>query len=255
MGHIRLGRLPKRRSWNQVCELLSSSSSDTKGIAVSLSKAARNGLMQDENQRGLFSTLRYLIKLVHASTTNDFNNALKDIGIHVDPQESGMIALGHILEAIRANFHKAEGSSYLDNIATTSFQETLTKTVQQHAQTLFGCSLEDVKSAFRKYSTKNKFGEIARLFFSAYLTRTFQSLIDRAISEYVGKGRNFNDANTVLEFQNALKTYCWDVSKIVEDFSGGWYSKHQWEGTLSDDEIKRFSSYSLKKLLSEIGGQ
>jgi hypothetical protein len=254
MGHIRLGRLPKRKTWNQVCDLLSSSS-DAKNIANSLSKAAKNGLLQEENQRGLFHTLRYLINLVNASTTDAFDKALSDIDIQVSPQESGMASLGHILEKIRSTVQEAEGSSCLDSIAATAFQETLTKTVQENAQTLFGCSVDDVKIAFRQYSTKTKFGEIARLFFSAYLTRTFQSLIDRAISEYIGKGRNFKEAGDVLEFQNALKTYCWDVSKIVEDFSGGWYSKHQWEGTLTDDEIKRFSSYSLKKILSEIGRQ
>lgn len=254
MGHIRLGRLPKRKNWNQVCDLLSSSS-DSKNIAYSLSKAASNGLLQEDNQIGLFHTLRYLIKLVNASTTDAFDRALDDIDIHISSQDSGMSALGRILEKITSSVGQTEGSSYLDSIAATAFQETITKTVQQNAQTLFGCSVDDIKNAFRNYSTKTKFGEISRLFFSAYLSRTFQSLIDRAISEYIGQGRNFKQAGEVLEFQEALKTYCWDVSKIVEDFSGGWYSKHQWEGTLSDDEIKRFSNYSLKKLLSEIGRQ
>ncbi len=254
MGHIRLGKLPKRKNWSQVCDLLSSSS-DTKNIADSLSKAAKNSLLQENNQKGLFYTLRYLIKLVNASTTDAFDTALNNIDIQITSQDSGISVLGHIAEKIKSTVSESEGSSYLDNIAATAFQETLTKTVQQNAQTLFGCSVDDIKNAFRKYSTKTKFGEIARLFFSAYLTRTFQSLIDRAVSEYVGQGRNFKQAEDVLEFQNALKTYCWDVSKIVEDFSGSWYSKHQWEGTLSDDEIKRFSNYSLKKLLSEIGSQ
>lgn len=255
MGHIRLGRLPKRRSWNQVCELLSSSSTDVRNIAVSIAKAARNGLLEDDNQKSIFLTLKYLIQLVHASTIDDFSSALESISVQIDPEESGMVVLGRILESLKQSIRETERSSYLNTIAATSFQETLAKTVQQHAQTLFGCSIDDVKSAFRQYSSRNKFGQIARELFSAYITRIFQSIIDRTISEHVGSDRTFIDVNHVIEFQNALKTYCWDVSKIVEDFSGGWYSKHQWEGTLTDDEIKRFSSFALKKLLSEIGSQ
>jgi hypothetical protein len=252
LGHIRLGRLPKRKNWIQVCELLSSESINSQALAVSISKAAQNSLLRDENQRGLFQTVRYLIRLVQASRTEDFSGALKDIGIVFDQEESGMVLLGHILEKIKDDIHQNKGNSHLDSIASTAFQETLTKTIHQYAQTLFGCSIEDVRSAFKRYSSKNKFGEIARLLFSTYLTRIFQYTIDRAISENVGVGKKFNDVNSVLEFQKAIKTYCWDISKIVEEYSGGWYSKHEWEGTLSDAEIKRFTSYALKKLLSEI---
>ena len=65
-------------------------------------------------------------------------------------------------------------------------------------------------------------------------------------------GAVFRTSDDISEFQGRLRSYCWDVSKIVEDYSGGWYSKKAWEGRLTQEDARGFTSYAVEKLLSEL---
>ena len=55
------------------------------------------------------------------------------------------------------------------------------------------------------------------------------------------------------EFNEALQTYCQQSSKIVEEFSGGWFSKTKFiEKEITPEKTKGFLHVAFKKLLSEL---
>ena len=251
MGHIRIGKLPKRRNWLQVCELLETGASIPR-LSNQISKNVMRTILNEGNQTAVFHCLKFLIRLTYASKSNDFINELTSIGVNVSQGDSGTKLLSKIINKLSEIVAESPTRSHLDTIAVYSLNETLTQTILKESNTLFGCSIEDVKNVFKKYSTRVRFGKLSRLFFSNYLNRIFQSLIDRTISDYVGTDKQFKDVNNVIKFQESLGIYCWEVSKIVEDYSGGWFSKHAWEGTINDEEIKRYVRYSFKKLLTEL---
>jgi len=65
---------------------------------------------------------------------------------------------------------------------------------------------------------------------------------------------DFVPAMSFPDSRSGLRNYCWDVSKIVQDYSGGWYSKAVWEKRLNLPEARKFTSYAIEKLLSEVVG-
>ncbi|HZA25431.1 MAG TPA: hypothetical protein VFA32_23025, partial [Dehalococcoidia bacterium] len=59
------------------------------------------------------------------------------------------------------------------------------------------------------------------------------------------------------QFLDALDLHARQSARIVEDFAGGWYSRHNWEsrGEVSREETQRFMAYALRKLRAELKQQ
>ena len=61
------------------------------------------------------------------------------------------------------------------------------------------------------------------------------------------------DAQRVA-FQHALAQHTFEASRIVQEFSGGWYGKTVWQKQALDQAaIDRFTHYAFKKMRSELG--
>ncbi len=86
------------------------------------------------------------------------------------------------------------------------------------------------------------------------MSRTLRALIDRELANHVSATSDLSSVESSLEFMQALDTHAWQSARIVEEFAGGWYSKHNWEskGEISPDEAQRFVGYALRKLRAEL---
>ncbi len=92
--------------------------------------------------------------------------------------------------------------------------------------------------------------ELGRRFFSEYTYRSLRYALERELGMGLALDSAFKDSQDLSEFHGRLRSYCWDVSKIVEEYSGGWYSKRTWTGQLGLDDARGFTNYAIEKLLS-----
>ena len=95
---------------------------------------------------------------------------------------------------------------------------------------------------------------MARHFFSGYFDRFLRYFVDKEISNHIGPNRSLNSLDAEKAFTDALKVYTWQSSKIIEEYAGGWYSKHNWEfeGDITPEDARRINSYGLEKFRMEL---
>lgn len=104
-----------------------------------------------------------------------------------------------------------------------------------------------------KYSTSTQVAHLGREYFSQYMFNSFSFTLEKELANSLSSEGRFQNSNDIQGFKQKLKQYCWDVSKIVEDFSGGWYGKQSFEGNIANKKkTKDFTSYAMTKLLSEV---
>jgi hypothetical protein len=256
MGHVRVGCLPKKWGWEQVISALSTgSASGSEGESDLISQAAQaaNRTLSDAKYQGSVALAYWtFVDLAAASRTGDLLTHLGEQGVQIPERPTGLTLLKLISTTLEKTVRARGASSALDEIALQTFDAVVLSTARSGSETLFGCSVESVQTAFRELSTKAGVADIGRRFFSEYTFRALRLALEKELARSLGKGGRFNTSNELSRFEERLKTYCWDVSKIVEDYSGGWYSKALWEQRLTLAEARNFTSYAIQKLLSEL---
>jgi hypothetical protein len=256
MGHLRLGRLYKSRKWVEVIDLLDHDDLSVPQISAATVRAAEKELLK----LGTNPVLNYCFWLLVHITTSAKNNKLKSqleqIGIKPDQISTTFTLISSLGDVIRNKSTEYDEINIFSEITNLTFRQTLTETIASQPKSLFGSSFEDIQNACSSYSSEKQFGLLARKFFSNLLSRSFTYFINKELSNHIGPEHVLANTESAIQFNNALNNYSYLTSKIVEDFAGGWYSKHNWEtgGRISEEESLKFIAYALKKLRMESEG-
>ena len=252
MGHIRVGRLPKTRGWRQVIALLDSSDSSSSEVAAATAKAAKDFFSQKRSDPALVFSYWILTQITSRAKNENYLKEIKKMGLDISSSKDAFDFLGRITTFTRRQI-KLRGETFpISELAQLSLREVLTETIGQQSQTLFGTTQEDIILACRKYSTPNQFAKLARLYFAKVLNRALQFFISKESPNRIGLDRKFEDISDLSNFNLALEAYCYQSAKIVEKFAGGWYSKRNWQGEISENDAKGFVSVAIEKLRAEI---
>jgi hypothetical protein len=80
------------------------------------------------------------------------------------------------------------------------------------------------------------------------------SFLSRSLTHHIGEGQRFTTLSQQAEFTKALASHCREAARIVEEFSGGWFSKKNWETgrAITREDIAAFTGYAMKKLVDEL---
>ena len=253
MGHIRLGRLPKTYKWKQVVESLAFSGSSLPEIVSLTSQASEKVLTSSKYIDGLANCYWLFTNIAQASRTDDFIQNLNEIGINILEKDSGVNVLKKIFDYASTGLKNTGSNTVLDQIAIDSFKSAFHNTISQESISLFGCDIASIQRAFKKYSSSNQISKLGREYFSQYMYKSFSFALEKELTNSMSENGRFQSSKDIQEFDKRLKQYCWDVSKIVEDFSGGWYGKHSFEGDIKNKKkVAAFTSHAITKLLSEV---
>jgi len=256
MRHVRVGRLPKKWGWEQVISALSTESTlgaeDETAFVSHAALAANRTLSDAKHQESVALAYWTFVDLAAASRSGDLLVRIREQGVQIPERPAGVMLLKLISATLEKSVRAKGASSALDEIALQTFDSVVLTTARSGSETLFGCSVESVQTASRKLSTKAGVADMGRRFFSEYTFRALRLALEKELARSLGKGGRFSTRNELSKFEERLKTYCWDVSKIVQDYSGGWYSKALWKQRLTLTEARNFTSYAIQKLLSEL---
>ena len=252
MGHIRLGELPRTKKWRDVIALIGDGTATPYEVVFAITKAADDRLDALEDDRALPYLYWLLTRVTWLARTDTFLADLRVEGVRLPERLSGLNFLGQLGEMAAREVRRRCKPSVFSELAVRSFKEALGKAIHERANTLFGTTMEDIRRAFKATSSTREFSRVATDFFSGFLAGFFEFIISKESSNHVGWTRGFRDPTALAEFQQNLRGYCFQVTRILEDFSGEWYSKHNWLGDINEHEARRFVAYALTKIRSEL---
>lgn len=253
MGHIRLGVLPKSRKWNQVVGLIAGGA-DVEHIAAASADAAENSLDRASIDVGLAYAFWLLTQVPLAARRPDFPNRLRALGLDGLSDEPTLI---EIIAAFGREVDRRVGAkgrrTDLGEMAQHAASETLASLAGRELPSLFSPSPADVQRALAKLGSSDRFSLVSRDFFSRLTNRSLEYFLSRELSTHVGPGKRFAAIGEHTEFNAALDQHCREASRIIKEFSGGWYGKTLHEKKeISEDDARKFAHVAFKKLRAEL---
>lgn len=254
MGHIRLGRLPKSKSWSRVFAVLEGDSINPSDLAHATSIAAQQQFTALQGNRSINYCFWVLVRIVTAARTGDFSSELERLGIQTTGVTSGVGFVHQMGEAVQKGLRRRGDPTIFVRMAELSLREVLSANIVEQSNSLFGTGLKEIQAACRNISTQKRFGQVAQQFFAHFMSRSIRYITDKEISNYVGPDRALSSPDRVLKLQESLDRYCAESAKIVEEFAGGWFSKHNWEtnNNIPEDATAIFTAYALQKINMEL---
>jgi hypothetical protein len=252
VGHIRLGVLPKTKSWNRVVALLDAGALPDE-VARSSAIAANMAFKGASRDPLLLESLWLLMQTPLAARGPGYADDLRDLGF--SGGEPGSVAelqaslTGALDHAIRAR----GGRTDLGELAQMAAVESIAAAVQAQVPSLFSTTPDDVRVALARLASGNRFGRLMRDFVSRLSERTLDYYLSRELANHTGHGKRFANDDSRRAFDAAVALYCREASRIVEEFAGGWFGKqvHQGDG-LTREKAQRFAAYAFKKMRDEL---
>lgn len=253
MGHQRLGYLPRTRRWEQVVALLAGGA-EASQIANAAVRAAERMFARVHGDTGVVETLWLSLQLPLAARGDSFQAALRDRGLRVSDSPGLMEILSAFTSTVDARLSNNCGRSDLGEIAQLAAVETFAGLIAGRTQLLFDSGPDLIRQAFADLATTRQISILGRHFFARLMYRCLDFFLSRTLPEQLGPGRRFSTPAQVAAFSDALATHCGEAARIVEIFSGEWFSRHQWEtdGNITRTLVADFAHGSMQKLLAEL---
>ncbi|MFH1231736.1 MAG: hypothetical protein V1709_09600, partial [Planctomycetota bacterium] len=204
------------------------------------------------NDKGLLYSYWTLIQLTLRSRDEKFIPALKEKGIDISGVSDQFQLIAQVSEYVSNKIKESEKTTVFSEMAHLSLSSILTKRLSMETPNIFGATFEDTRLALKQLSTKDKFASLSKEFFAEFMQRSLNYFISTEISNHIGPSSRFRNIDDVSEFNSALSLYCLQSAKIVEEFSGGWYSKTEFEKGIGLKEVEGFIYVALKKLREEM---
>lgn len=253
MGHIRLGTLPRSKKWQDVVDLLGSEVS-LHEIAEAAAKASERDLSRASQDPRFQFISSLLVRLPLLARAPGFEKALTDLGVSENALSSVSGLLSGLEFAIDRESFRVGGTSDAGELAKSAFLETLSVQLRDHLPSLFEPTPQDIRAALGSFASGDGFAELSRDFFARLTYRSLDYYLSRELANHTGSHRRFATDAQRLAFQQALAQHTLEASRIVREFSGGWFGKTVWKTqSLNQEAINRFTRYAFKKMRSELG--
>jgi hypothetical protein len=246
MGHLLVGPLPKTRKWQEVVTLIASEA-DVPEVASSVLEASHKAFDNISNDPGLNLAFWLLLQLPLAAHEAHFSEALKAHGINVSETPGIFEIITAFRTAIENKLRADQSLTDIGEMALLSASESLASAILEKTESLFGRTPADVRHAFASLSKSREFAGFSRIFFSKFVNRYLSYFLSRELSNQVGVDGRFENIAEYGEFSYELDRHCWEITKIIEGFSGGWYAKAQAEG-LNKIKASGFLAHAFTKI-------
>jgi hypothetical protein len=93
---------------------------------------------------------------------------------------------------------------------------------------------------------------VAHAYFARVTERFLTYHLGRELARHVGGNGRFLTTDDHSEFLRKLATHCNEAAAITREFAGGWYSKANYAGEITEKKTRNFVRHALTKLRKEI---
>jgi hypothetical protein len=222
--------------------------SDPGQVASAVIAAAADAYRAAGDDPGVIESLRAMAILASSSRRDDFADALVALGYSARSQTDALGFLATVFSETEKRFGPMAGRTIFTEFAFGALREALTETVSQQTGSLFTTGIDEMRDAYRQFSTEKGFARLSRLFFARMLTRSLLYFTDREAANQLGQEHR-SEAG-LQSFNDAVGTYAFEASKIVEEYAGDWYSKKRWEGTV--ERTESMAARAMGKIADEL---
>jgi hypothetical protein len=221
-------------------------------VAEATMAAAEHGLELAARDKGVAHTVWLLARIVAAAREPDLVAALKQCSVNVpsDPTVTDVVA--GLSDAIDRHLTDKRSRTDLGEMAQMAAIEAVSATAGAAPKGLFGESGDATQAALRTFATDAGFRTLTHAFFTRFVERYLTYHLSRELSQHVGQNQRFADSIAHNEFLDRLRLHSSQVTSIVREFASGWYGKSRFETGLSEESARRFASYCITKIRSEV---
>jgi hypothetical protein len=251
MGHQRLGTLPRSKHWHQVVALISGGA-PLPAIAAATSLAAEKSMIDASTDAAARYSFWLLAKIPSAARENNFASALRRLGLDVPDHPVVTDVVCGFANAVDRHLAVHGVRTDFGEIAEQSAVEALYAVGSQQAHELFGVSAESTKGALSGFATVKQFAVLARDFFARLTRRHLDYYLSRELSNHVGPSQRFPSLREHRAFEQALDLHCREATRIIQEYSGEWLSKHNFEGGVDLRKAGGFVKYASQKIAGEL---
>ena len=252
MGHIHLGRLPRTRDWQAVVAALESGAGICTVAALS-AKAAETSLLGASGDPVFVEVTRLLVSIPHAAKETDFARALRRAGLIVPNAPTLHDILGAIERCLDLVPTTGRGRTDLGELAARGLLATISDVVGRDLPGLFSPTSEDLRLSFRKFAASGGMAVLSRAYFGNIVSASLSYWLDRTLSDQIGKGGQFGSIAYKSEFDRRLHLHAHEATRIIQEFSGGFVSKHMHDkGEFNVFSARDFGHICLKKIVEEL---
>jgi hypothetical protein len=256
MGHTRLGTLPCTRKWREVIDLIAAGADAAQVAEATLRVAELAFSYKYVSQDSGFNEAVWLIThLGLCAKATDPIQHLRDRGVDVSTQAT----LPGLMAALSESMDRATDSrgqrSDLGELAHRALVDAVGTTLRPKLDgQLFGVTPEVMRSALADLRKPREFAHLSRNFFSRLTRECMDYYLSQTLNAQVGGEHRFASTNEKHQFDEALAVHCREASRIVEDYSADWFSKHRYEedGEISRASIQGFASWAMRKMTDEL---
>jgi hypothetical protein len=220
-------------------------------LAGAVADATEIELDRAKGDPGLGYTTWLLTQLPLAARMPNFSARLGELGFERGAEQSVFSLVASFSKAVDRNLADRDRTD-LGELARQASTESLFSFVASGAPSLFGSTADDVQRELAHLATKERFSGLARDFFARLTFKILEYYISRELPKHVGPTKAIASIDGQITFRLALEKHCHEASAIVQEFVGGWFSKSNWQGTLSPTTAQNFADYALKKLRDEL---
>jgi hypothetical protein len=252
MGHNTLGVLPRTRYWKDVVRLLDDGAADSDVVAASACAAERE-LLTAASDPVFVEAVRLLLNIPVAARSEDFGQALRDIGVDVRHRPELLDLLAAVSERLDGVRRDTRVRSDFGELAARALTRTLSVSIGDALPALFGATPEDVQAVARKMSWSKGISGLTREFFGTLVAGTLSYWLDRTLALETGEARRFPTGAARNAFDGEVVRYAAEATRIIKEFSSGWYGKTlSREGGFGAKEAAIFGAVALKKTVSDL---
>jgi hypothetical protein len=183
---------------------------------------------------------------------HDFALELTRLGLVVVDSPTLLDVATAFSAAVDRHVAKRGCGTDLGEMAQLSAVESLTAIAGRELTDLFGEDAIRTRAALRGLGTVKQFAILARDFFSRLAGRQLDYFLSRELAQHVGLSSRFRSIRELNEFETALELHCREASRIIKEFSGQWFSKHTYEGGITEESAGHFAHVAFEKMREEL---
>jgi len=250
MGHMRIGFLPHTKQWNNIVDQLSLYGGDpvsVRQIADLTLSAIQNNFKKLSNDESIVKSIKFLITLSCSANQTQQLNFLNQNGVLIGDK----MTLLSILSSAKQYITTETGSLEINKMALDSAMKAIISFQKNHenGQLLLSGESENI---WNSAGTGAAFCEMARSFIADFTEKQLRYFIEREAARSIndfGLLKTFNE--TLSKQTDAISTHAFEISKLMQSFSAGWFNRYSISALPTSEELKSFIDYSFHKMREE----
>jgi hypothetical protein len=251
MGHQHLGTLSRTRLWTDVVAMIGGGA-NLQDVVSATAIAAEQQMIDAADDPAVKHAVWLLTQIPLAAREKDFAAALRRLDIRIKDQPTLGELSSSLMQAVDHAVEQSGGRTDLGEMAQLSAVESLNAVAGPALSDFLEVPSERVKEVIGQLATVKHFAVLSREFFARLCRRQLTYFLSRELSQHVGYNSRFKTIYDHRAFEEAIDLHCRETSRIINDFSGQWFSLKLYEGGITKSKAGNFAYVAFGKIRAEL---